>query len=135
LHSIHATREIRTWISVAAGSSEDSEHWRVGLCSSCAFFCLLPAAYCLLDDTSGLRHDARSLLIVGGGDGEMATPFVGGVGIIGAKVGSARFLSLKRRFDHQSGDGQHVLQFPAGRSIDLPAEHVLTPKRDAFPGL
>src|SRR5205807_2409707 len=50
------------------------------------------------------------------------------LGIIGAEVNAARFIALKRRPDHETGDRQEVLQLPAGPAVEFSDEGVTTPE-------
>ena len=59
----------------------------------------------------------------------MATPAgVVAFGEIAAEVDAAGFLARQRRSDHQAGNREQILKFPARRRIEFPAEYVPLPK-------
>ena len=54
---------------------------------------------------------------------------------VGAKMNSARFLSLQRSFDDEPGNSEHVLQFPSAGRCEGPPSDVLSPSIDVLSGI
>src|SRR5262249_2106170 len=56
-------------------------------------------------------------------------------GEVAAEVGATGFLAGDRRGDHVPGDGEQVLQFPAGPGVELAGEDVPAPESHVPLGL
>lgn len=57
-----------------------------------------------------------------------------GIGVVGAIVDAPGFGALLGGLDHEAGDGEHVLGFPAGGVVKDFVENVLRPEVDDFAG-